>query len=148
MNKLVKLLKLPFRQQLLILEICSLLLLIETAIHLIPFKLLIRALGLSEQKQAPRVPHAKPLNAREAWKIGRYIEALAKKLPNKPKCLACALSAKIILQRRDIQSNIHFGLAKEANTNDLKAHAWLTTGNLCITGANVKDDYVQVYQLY
>lgn len=46
----------------------------------------------------------------------------------KNRCLVQSLSARVMLARRGIASQLHLGLAADPNGNPL-AHAWLTAGN-------------------
>jgi hypothetical protein len=51
----------------------------------------------------------------------------------KTECYTLALTGKIMLRRRHINSTLYIGFRKDEN-NKLCGHAWLTSANLCITG--------------
>ena len=51
-----------------------------------------------------------------------------------------AMAGKKILDRRGIPSTLYLGLAKDEECG-LKAHAWLRTGPMIVTGAEVRQDY-------
>jgi hypothetical protein len=48
-----------------------------------------------------------------------------------------------MLQRRHIPSTLYFGLAKD-DIGQLKAHAWVRSGTLVLTGAEVMHDFTVV----
>lgn len=78
-----------------------------------------------------------PLQNDSAITIQQKISRAVKKASNysllDSKCLTQAMAAKIMLKRRKISSIVYLGLAKDKD-NNLKAHAWLKTGNEFITG--------------
>ena len=55
-----------------------------------------------------------------------------KRLPWKAKCLAQALTGKLLLRRLGLPGTIYLGIKKEAGK--LEAHAWLMCGNQFISG--------------
>jgi hypothetical protein len=58
-------------------------------------------------------------------------------------CLVKAIAAMKMLERRQIESTIYLGTAKD-KTGKLIAHAWLRSGPFYITGAEVVDQFVVV----
>ena len=48
-------------------------------------------------------------------------------------CYTLALTGKIILRRRQINSILYIGFRKD-ETNTLCGHAWLVSNNLCVAG--------------
>ncbi|MDQ0198797.1 lasso peptide biosynthesis B2 protein [Neobacillus ginsengisoli] len=58
-------------------------------------------------------------------------------------CLVKAIAAMKMLERRQIESTIYLGTAKD-ETGKLIAHAWLRSGPFYITGAEVMDQFVVV----
>ncbi|MBO0958862.1 lasso peptide biosynthesis B2 protein [Neobacillus sp. MM2021_6] len=58
-------------------------------------------------------------------------------------CLVKAIAAMKMLEKRKIESTIYFGTSKDEN-GKLIAHAWLRSGPLFITGAEVMDQFVVV----
>ena len=58
-------------------------------------------------------------------------------------CLVKAIAAMKMLERRQIESTIYLGTAKD-ETGKLIAHAWLRSGPFYITGAEVMDRFVVV----
>lgn len=58
-------------------------------------------------------------------------------------CLVKAIAAMKMLERRQIESTMYFGTAKD-ETGKLIAHAWLRSGPFYLTGAEVMDQFVVV----
>lgn len=69
-----------------------------------------------------------------AWRIGRITEMACKYTPWESKCLVQAVLAKHILAYYKIPCVMYLGVIKSKDDNDLKAHAWLSTGRWVITG--------------
>lgn len=59
------------------------------------------------------------------------------------KCLAKAIAAGKMLQRRRIESTLYLGTSKDENA-ELIAHAWLRSGPFYITGSEVKNGFTVV----
>ena len=59
-------------------------------------------------------------------------------------CFPRALTGKFYLNMRGISSTIFFGVHKNQETNILKAHAWLKTGDEFITGQKDHEEYTVV----
>lgn len=58
-------------------------------------------------------------------------------------CLVKAIAAMKMLERRQVESTIYLGTAKD-ETGKLIAHAWLRSGPFYITGGEVMDQFVIV----
>jgi hypothetical protein len=58
-------------------------------------------------------------------------------------CLVKAIAAMKMLERRNIESTIYLGTAKDEK-GKLIAHAWLRSGPFYLTGAEVKDRFIVV----
>ena len=67
-----------------------------------------------------------------AFKISQAITRSKRAFPWKPKCLCEAVSAKIMLNRRHVNSTLYLGVAKDKGS--LIAHAWLICGTKFVTG--------------
>jgi hypothetical protein len=59
------------------------------------------------------------------------------------KCLVRAIAGMKMLERRRIDSTLYLGTAKDENGN-LIAHAWLRSGPLYLTGADVMNQFIVV----
>jgi hypothetical protein len=66
------------------------------------------------------------------YKISQAIVRSRKIIPWKSKCLTEAIAAKIMLQRRNIESTLYLGVNK--NGDKMVAHAWLRCGTIYVTG--------------
>jgi hypothetical protein len=67
-----------------------------------------------------------------AFKISQAIARGRRVFPWKPRCLCEAVSAKIMLNRRNVKSTLYLGVAKDKGS--LIAHAWLICGTKFVTG--------------
>ena len=65
--------------------------------------------------------------------VARGILTMSRHLPWECKCLAQAISGKMMLDRRKIPSTLYLGVAKKED-GDLNAHAWLRAGDIIILG--------------
>lgn len=58
-------------------------------------------------------------------------------------CLVKAIAAMKMLEKRQIESTLYLGTAREEN-GELVAHAWLRSGSFYITGAEVMERFTVV----
>lgn len=75
--------------------------------------------------------------------IGRAVNTMSRLLPWECKCLAQALTAKAMLNRRNIGSTLCLGVAKSEDRS-IKAHAWVKTGSIVVTGEAGMSSYTIV----
>ncbi len=68
-----------------------------------------------------------------------------KYLPWKGKCLVQALSGKLLLRIFGMPGTIYLGVMKK--DGNMKAHAWLISGNTFISGKDVHSKYTVVQQI-
>ena len=85
----------------------------------------IENLQLEQQQQLRQV----------AWAIRK----LSPHTPWQSKCLVQAIAAKYMLQRRHINSTLYLGVMRngvddQSSPEPLKAHAWLRSGRMLLTG--------------
>ncbi len=59
------------------------------------------------------------------------------------KCLVRAIAGMKMLERRKIDSTLYLGTGKDSN-GKMIAHAWLRTGDIYITGADVMNQFTVV----
>ena len=86
----------------------------------------------------------KPLSIeqkRKARKTGKHINKVSRYVFWSSVCLDQAIAAAIILRLLNIDFYLHLGLSRSEN---LKAHAWVTTNDLIITGHHTKDDFTEI----
>jgi hypothetical protein len=70
-----------------------------------------------------------------ARRIGFIIGRMASLLPWHPSCLRQALAARWLLNRRDIPSVLHLGIADVAS---MDAHAWVTVSGYFVVGRSAR----------
>jgi hypothetical protein len=75
-------------------------------------------------------------------KISRAIARSRKIIPWKSKCFTEAITAKIMLRKRNIESTLYLGVNKEDST--MLAHAWLRSGSIWVTGRKGSGRFVVV----
>jgi len=105
-------------------------------ILIIPFRYYARLLG-SYQKAKIFTPLLTSEQTQSASRIGRVIRSTATITPWQSLCLVQALVASILLRFVHVPYILHFGLAKNKTPDDadpMKAHAWITAGNVAVTG--------------
>lgn|SRR5690625_3041818 len=61
-------------------------------------------------------------------------------------CLVQAIAAMKMLEKRQIESTLYLGTAKDSSGTGMIAHAWLRSGPLYITGAEGIEDFTVVSQ--
>jgi hypothetical protein len=72
-------------------------------------------------------------------RIKRLLKLLARILPERSRCLVCALVARAMLARRGYRSEFYLGVADPGNA--MRAHAWLMVGDVYLTGQQTADDF-------
>ncbi|HZD11211.1 MAG TPA: lasso peptide biosynthesis B2 protein [Candidatus Binatia bacterium] len=73
--------------------------------------------------------------ARLAQRVGWAVSAAARRTPWESACLAQAIGAKAMLRRRQIDSTLYLGVARDEK-QALTAHAWLRCGSAIVTGGD------------
>lgn len=69
----------------------------------------------------------------------------SKRVPFRALCLQQAVAAKLMLGRRGIPATVTFGLAPHDDPHEkLRAHAWVTSGRVGVSGFPVDEDLVPV----
>lgn len=120
---------------LLLLETVLTLAVARVIVLLIPFRFYSRAMGRdgesSAETIAPDVVH----------RVSRAIESASRHTPWRSKCLEQALAAKAMLRRRRLSNTLYVAVARDAA---LEAHAWVRSGDICVTGQAELDRYTVV----
>jgi len=73
----------------------------------------------------------------QAYRIGLVVRAVANRTPWESKCLVQAIVARLALGCMKIPYGLFFGVANNVNeqgVKELKAHAWLCSGAVYVTG--------------
>ena len=99
-------------------------------ILIFPFRLIAPLLGkhMAESPQSVEPTHRNLLE-----QVSWTVQTAGRHMPWKSECLVQAMAVKGMLKLRGIPSTIYLGLAKDENQN-LKAHAWLRSGNMVVVG--------------
>ncbi len=69
------------------------------------------------------------------------IVKVSKKLFWRSVCLDKAVAGTILLKRRGIPSTFHLGLAKKEK---FEAHAWITCGDVIVTGGKTHEQFTPI----
>jgi len=72
--------------------------------------------------------------------ISDSIQISDRNIPMKTECYVQALAARLMINRRKMESTIYLGLMKDEK-GDTKGHAWLRSGNFIVTGKKRHKDY-------
>lgn len=86
---------------------------------------------------APRTPLATADQEMRARAIGTAIKVAAKYAPWRANCFPQAITARLILGLYNIPYALFFGVMsnrQEEDSGDLKAHAWVVSGRVNVTG--------------
>jgi len=104
----------------------------RAALLFVPFRKLAPTLG-KQHTETPKTSQTEALPV--IRKIKTAIRRAAKITPWQSKCFVQAIAGKIMLRRRQLESTIYLGVCKNGNdSKKLKAHAWLRSGNMILTG--------------
>ena len=105
------------------------------AVRVLPIRLTIRVFGRPDSQA--RAALGEP-RRRQVWRIGQMVGGVAARLPMKPQCLARALAAKLMLERRGIGSTLYLGVRLDSvaapAAEAMRAHAWLMADGTPVVG--------------
>lgn len=127
-------------------EIIVLLATARAMILVLPFRWLKKTMGdvgmATDSMAEPMVPIEDPA-LYQARQIGRHIAQMAKRMPFKAVCLPQAMTGRWMLARRNQKSQIIIGVRRGENGNSIDLHAWLVTGEQCVTGERERRGFIQ-----
>jgi hypothetical protein len=128
---LIRFVKLPLSEKFLFLEATVLLFTLKFVLLIFPFRICIQLMRCSK---------CQSLNTDNAQLLKiKYAIYRANKLSIwKNKCLVQSLAARWMLNRRRIPSKLEIGISKN-NSQQLKAHAWISCGDIEIVNSNTGD---------
>ena len=72
--------------------------------------------------------------------ISDAIKISDRNIPMKTECYVQALTARLMINRRNQESTIYIGVMKNQD-GETKGHAWLRSGQFIVTGKNRHEDY-------
>ena len=128
MNRLILVLRLPLREQRLLLEAVVYLALATLRLRTVAFARLAPRLG-RHMSESPASEDTAVLE--RARSVRWAVETAARNLPWKPVCFPQAVAATMMLRRRRIASTLYLGVDPERG---LDAHAWVRVGALIVAG--------------
>lgn len=136
-------LRLPPLERRLVLEAVASLAAARVILVALPFASAIARLGLQAQrsKEQPASPAANPDPMIAA--IGLGIERARRIVPFRAVCLQQACAAALMLRRRGLPVEVHFGVTADGDT-PLSAHAWSICRGDIVTGAAGADEFTPI----
>jgi len=129
MQTLARFLGLPAAEQRRTMEAALYLLIVRLVFGTLPFTRGLKLLHISQGSAGTG-----RIAASEAGEVSRAIARAARHVPFRAVCLQQAFAALLMLRRRGLAGTVHLGLAREAGSGDLKAHAWSRCGDMPVTG--------------
>jgi hypothetical protein len=133
MNGLRKMMALPWRDRILLLEAWVALTAMRAAVYVASVDTL-RNATRALARRASASPRATP------ERIGWAVVAASRLVPRGDNCLVRALAAEALLRRLGYDSELEFG-ARKTDDGRLEAHAWLTSGDRIVVGGLEKESY-------
>lgn len=133
---LLKFLRLPFRQKILVLVTFILLGITRMLILLIPFRYVSLLFGESMKETTEDVSNNMYEKARS---ISLVINRVSKYTPWESKCLVQAFTAQLLLRFYKIPTTLYLGIDKD--NYKIQAHAWLRCGNYIVTGDGGREQF-------
>lgn len=132
-QKFKKFTKLPKEEKKLFIEAYVTLGIMRMAILMVSFKRLTRSLRHSAKKEV--LAELGKEERKTAQSVGQAIMSASAHTPWESACLAQALTARKMLQKRGISGVFYLGVAKDDQREEkMKAHAWSQCGDVIITG--------------
>lgn len=108
------------------------------AIRLLPFRVIVRGLGMRDGETTTQDDPASRLTLLRA---GWAIRAASRRAPWRCKCLEQGVAAKRMLHARGIPATLYLGVAR---SDGVRTHAWLRSGSILITGGDVAGGFTVV----
>lgn len=137
MRRAVRLFRLPAAERRRTVEAAATLALVCTLLAALPFARVLRLLGLHtpDTHPAARAANSGMAGAADtdmARAVARAVARASRNLPFRTVCLPQAAASALMLRRRGLAVEVHFGVAKRAGT--IEAHAWSRCGEVTVSG--------------
>jgi hypothetical protein len=113
---------------------------VRIAILFIPFRVVKKFLGTPKKESSYDIKIEEFIKVK---KIAWAVNEASKYTPWEGKCLVKAITAQRMLKGYKIYTTIYLGIYKDEK-NNMKAHAWLRSGSVFVTGGFEKDDFKEV----
>ena len=142
MNELARFFALPSRERLDLAEavIC---LGLARLLLLAPFKRIAPLLGRIQPAGDRSAVTLGAGKSAAALAVRRALSRVAHRVPWNASCLVCAIAGRMMLRRRRMPSVLHLGTRTDGQAA-LAAHAWLSCGEIDVTGAEIADEYAPI----
>ncbi len=115
----------------------------KALIFTVPFKRLAPHLGVSTELRL-LVPLLDADSEKRTLQIARVIKLAAAYTPWDSNCFPQAVVARLLLGLYRIPYALFFGLMRDRQTNEIKAHAWVAAGKIAVTGGNSFERFTAV----
>lgn len=79
-------------------------------------------------------------------RIGSAVSAAGANVPWRSDCFPQAIAAHQLLKGHGYASTIHLGVDR-GSEDELLGHAWVTCGEVCVTGGETRDRFVEIHRL-
>ena len=133
MKRLLKFFRIPFFEQMLVIEALLRLGMARFAVLTMPFGRIARMLG-TQGRETP-LQTLTPEQAVSAQRVEKAIARVKTYTPWDSNCLAQALAARQMLRRFNVPMTVYLG-ASLGSGKGMIAHAWVRCGKWIITGRN------------
>ncbi len=134
-----RVLSLPSVKRRLLTEAAMALAVTRLALGILPFRVVMRTYGLKVKADKP----ATASRDFEAPIVGWAVARAAGRMPFRAVCLQQALAASLMLQRRGLAVEVHFGVTK-AMDGTLLAHAWCCSAGATVVGTQIAEQYTPI----
>ncbi|HYD97748.1 MAG TPA: lasso peptide biosynthesis B2 protein [Alphaproteobacteria bacterium] len=128
MRAVRRFLRLPAAERRRTLEAAATLALVRALLAALPFA---RAMALLRLRGGA-APGPAGTDAAAARAVARAVDRAARHLPFRAVCLPRAVASALMLRRRGLPAEVHFGVAKDGAL--VEAHAWSVSGPVTVTG--------------
>jgi len=125
-----------FERPLLIIEAYFFMICSKIALSLLSFKWVAGFMGDLMEESSEEDNYKKE----ELKVISDAIQIADRNIPMKTECYVQALTARLMINRRNQESTIYIGVMKNQD-GETKGHAWLRSGQFIVTGKNRHEDY-------
>ncbi|PWC52994.1 lasso peptide biosynthesis B2 protein [Azospirillum sp. TSO22-1] len=127
MRRAVRFLRLPAVERRLTTEAVVTLTMVCALLKALPFARVMRLFGLNANG-----PAAGRVDAAAARAVARAVARAGRNLPFAAVCLPQATAAALMLRRRGLAAEVHFGVARRGG--GIEAHAWSRCGDVLVSG--------------
>ena len=103
-----------------------------------PFQKLVEGLSAEQDSQKP--------DPELVQRIGLAVTRAAANVPWRSDCFPQTIAARSILKRYGYTATVHLGVDR-VGKDDLLGHAWLTCGDMVVTGGVDLDRYTELHRL-